>query len=163
MGHPAPPEEHASTVRPGTSPAMSEESRRMAGVILLVLPTAMFGGVSLLSQLLDDGSGYAENPLRQDLWRAGHAHAAVLLLLTLIALRWVDDAVLSPPWKSVARHAIPAAALLMPAGFFLSVLSPTAEDPNALIALTFLGAAVLAVGVVTLGIGLVRRPTRARG
>lgn len=157
MDHPPPAQQPAPTVRP----AISEESRRLAGVILLVLPTAMFGGVSLLGQLLDDGSGYAANPLRQDLWRAGHAHAAVLLVFTLIALRWVDEAALSPGWKGVVRHAIPAAAILMPAGFFLSVLSPTDEDPNALIALVYLGAAVLALGVVTLGIGLVRRPPRS--
>jgi hypothetical protein len=29
-------------------------------------------------------------PLRQDLWRAGHAHAGVLLILSLVALRYAD-------------------------------------------------------------------------
>jgi drug/metabolite transporter superfamily protein YnfA len=32
------------------------------------------------------------NPLRQDLWRAGHAHAGVWLILALVALRYVDEA-----------------------------------------------------------------------
>ena len=40
------------------------------------------------------------------------------------------------------------------AGFFLSIANPRAERPNRLIALVYLGGAALAVGVVTLGIGL---------
>ncbi len=123
----------------------------------------MYGGVTLLTMLIGDPS-YMANPLRQDLWRAGHAHAGVLLILSLVALRYVDDAVLSPALTQVARTAIPLAAILMPLGFFLSVLSPDAERPNALIGFTYAGALVLAIGVLTLGIGLVRQPSgSARG
>ena len=56
---------------------MKAETRRHAAVLLTVLPTVVYGGVSLLS-LLTGGPDYAANPLRQDLWRAGHAHAGVL-------------------------------------------------------------------------------------
>jgi hypothetical protein len=59
---------------------MSEESRRVAGILLVVLPTVIYGGVSLLTMLISPGSGYMENPLRQNLFRAGHAHAGVLRL-----------------------------------------------------------------------------------
>jgi uncharacterized membrane protein len=100
---------------------------------------------------------YMANPLRQNLWRAGHAHAGVLLVLALVLLRYVDEAHLSGPMKVVARTFVPLAAILMPLGFFLSVVSPDATAPNGLIALTYVGAAVLATGVVTLGVGLVRR------
>jgi hypothetical protein len=55
---------------------MTYESRRLAGILLIVLPTVMFGGVSILSLLVADPT-YMQNPLRQDLWRAGHAHAGV--------------------------------------------------------------------------------------
>lgn len=58
---------------------MSSASRRVAGILLVVFPTVVVGGVSLLSLLIDRGSGYQDNPLRQDLWRAGHAHAGVLM------------------------------------------------------------------------------------
>jgi hypothetical protein len=97
-------------------------------------------------------------PLRQDLWRAGHAHAGVLLLLSLVALRYVDESALSTRSKWIVRTAIPSSAILLPAGFFLSVVSPDAKQPNQLIYLCYAGAAVLALGVVLLGIGLVRRP-----
>jgi len=40
------------------------------------------------------------------------------------------------------------------------VLSPDATAPNALIYLAYLGAVVLAAGVLVLGIGLVRRPAQ---
>jgi len=53
----------------------------------------------------------------------------------------------------------PIAAILVPAAFFLSVLSPDATVPNALIYLAYVGA-VLAAGVLVLGIGLVRHPAQ---
>jgi hypothetical protein len=34
-----------------------------------------------LGSLFIDAAGYMQNPLRQDLWRAGHAHAGVLLIV----------------------------------------------------------------------------------
>lgn len=136
---------------------MTYASRRLAGLLLVILPTVMSGGVSILSLLINDPA-YAQNPLRQDLWRAGHAHAGVFLVLSLVALRYVDEAELSDRWKGVVRHAIPAAAILVPAGFFLSVLRPDATEPSRLIALAYVGALVLATGVVLLGVGLVRRP-----
>src|SRR5690554_2442665 len=104
---------------------MSPQSRRLAGILLVVLPTVIYGGVTIHSLLVGD-LAYAENALRQDLWRAGHAHAGVLLILSLVALRYVDEANLSDRMKSVVRHTIPASAILLPAAFFLSVLSPEA-------------------------------------
>ena len=69
----------------------SRESRRLAGVLLVALPSVMYGGVTLLNLLIHD-STYMANPLRQNLSRAGHAHAGVLLVLALVGLRYVDDA-----------------------------------------------------------------------
>jgi hypothetical protein len=135
---------------------MSQESRRLAGILLIVMPTVVFGGVSLLTMLINDPD-YMENALRQDLWRAGHAHAGVMLILSLILLRYVDDANLSERMKQLVRVAIPSAAILLPLAFFLSVLSPDATEPNPLIYLAYVGGLVLAAGVFTLGVGLVRR------
>lgn len=134
---------------------MTRESRRWAGVLFLVLPSVMFGGVSILRLLITDPA-YMENPLRQDLWRAGHAHAGVLLVLSLVALRYVDEARLSDGLKRLVRGFIPAAALLLPAAFFLSVLDPEAREPNGLINLAYAGALLLAAGVLILGAGLLR-------
>lgn len=134
---------------------MDPASRRLAGILLVVMPTVVLGGVSILRLLIDDPT-YAANPLRQDLWRAGHAHAGVLLVLSLVVLRYVDETSLSPGWTAVARHAVPFSAILVPAGFFLSVLDASATEPNGLISLAFAGAVSLVVGLVTLGVGLLR-------
>jgi len=134
---------------------MTRESRLIAGILLVILPTVMIGGVSILTLLIGTPE-YMANKLRQDLWRAGHAHAGVFLILSLIALRYVDEARLSEGWKRLVRSGIPATAILIPAAFFLSVLSPEATHPNAFINLAYVGAILLAVSVVTLGIGLVR-------
>ena len=80
----------------------------MAGILLIVLPTVIYGGVSILRLLINDPR-YQQNPLRQDLWRAGHAHAGVLLILSLVALRYVDEANLAGSLKWFVRESIPAA------------------------------------------------------
>jgi hypothetical protein len=139
---------------------MSRESRMLAGILLVVLPTVMFGGLALLSFLTRNLPGYTDNPLRHDLWRAGHAHAGVYLVLSLVMLGYVEEAVLSPFWKWIARTGAAIAAILIPAAFFLSVVSPTATEPNALMNLAYIGALFLAAGVLSLGVDLLRAARR---
>src|SRR5712691_9001655 len=131
---------------------MSRESRMLAGILLVVLPTVMYGGLSLLSFLTRNSPGYTDNPLRHDLWRAGHAHAGVYLVLSLAMLRYVDEAVLSPFWKWIARTGAPIAAILIPAAFFLSVASPAAKQPNRFMNLAYIGAVFLAAALLSLGV-----------
>lgn len=135
---------------------MSPQSRLVAGILLILLPTVELGGASILSLLIGDPQ-YAQNDLRQDLWRAGHAHAGVWLVLSLVALRYVDEATLPESMRWVVRLAFPAAAILMPLAFFLSVLSPDSTEPNSLINLAYVAGLVLAAGLLVLGIGLIRR------
>jgi hypothetical protein len=135
---------------------MSPQSRLVAGIVLIIVPTVEIGGASILSLLIADPA-YAQNELRQDLWRAGHAHAGVLLILALVALRYVDEAQLSDRMKGIVRSAIPFAAILLPAAFFFSVLSPDATEPNALINLAYVGAVSLTIGLLGLGVGLIRK------
>jgi hypothetical protein len=139
-----------------TEDPMSRESRMLAGILLVVLPSVMYGGLSLLTFLTRGVPGYRDNALRHDLWRAGHAHAGVYLVLSLVMLRYVDEAMLSPFWKWLARTGAPIAAILIPAAFFLSVASPTATEPNGLLNLAYVGALFLAAGVLTLGVGIIR-------
>ncbi len=137
---------------------MSPESLREAGILLVLLPTVIYGGVAILRHLIGDPA-YMQNKLRQDLWRAGHAHAGVLLILSLVALLYVDQANLSDGWKQFVRSAIPSAAIFLPAAFFFSVLRADATKPNRLIALAYVGAVLLAAGLLALGIGLIRAGT----
>ena len=147
---------------PPLGTALTPESRRVAGILFVALPTVIYGGVTILRLLIGDPA-YMENPLRQDLWRAGHAHAGVLLILSLVALLYVDGAALPGGMKRAVRSLIPASAILLPAAFFFSVLSPEATEPNAMIHLAWVGAIILATGLLILGIGLLRRQPESSG
>jgi hypothetical protein len=140
---------------------MTRESRRLAGIILILVPAVAFGGASLLSMIAGGDPGYLVNEVRQSLWRAGHAHAGVLLVFSLVLLRYVDETGLQGRWLWIARHGVPIAAILMPAGFFLSVVDPASTAPNALIALVVVGGLFLVAGVLTLGVGLIRSDDRS--
>jgi hypothetical protein len=133
---------------------MSTGSRIIAAILLIAVPTVEFGGLSLLAMLTRRMPGYLDNPLRQNMFRAGHAHAGVWIILALVALLWVDQIDLGEPLKWVIRVAFAVAPILMPLGFFLSVTRPDAQRPNAVITLVYLGGLSLAAGAVTLGIGL---------
>jgi hypothetical protein len=133
---------------------MSASSLSTAGVLLIAMVAVEYGGLSLLRFIAGRIPGYLDNPVRQNLFRAGHAHAGVLVILALVGMLYVDQTGLSDTVKELVRWALVAPPILMPLGFFLSVASPRADRPNALISLVYLGAVVLAAGVLTLGINL---------
>lgn len=135
---------------------MTQESRLLSGIILITVPTIQYGGYFLLTSLVNRASGYTENPLRQNFFRAGHAHAGVIVLLSLVCQLLADSATLPIPLLWFIRIAVPFAAVLISAGFFFSVLPPTTTQPNGAVSLIYLGAVVLAVAVVSLGIGLLK-------
>lgn len=141
---------------------MAHESRRLAGIILILVPAVAFGGASLLSMIVGQAPGYLDNPVRQDLWRAGHAHAGIMLIIALVLLRYVDETPLRGGWLWLARHGAPIAAIFMPLGFFLSVLSPEATEPSVLIGLVPIGGLFLLGAVITTGVGLLRAPATGR-
>jgi hypothetical protein len=133
---------------------MTDASRQLAGILFVLVPTVEFGGWSLLRMIARRVPGYLDNPVRQNLFRAGHAHAGVLLLLTLVGILYVDQTDLSSGARTLVRTGLALAPILMPAGFFFSVLRPSDDRPNRLIVLVYLGALSLAVSAVTLGLSL---------
>src|SRR3989449_11286656 len=137
---------------------MSSATRLMAGLVFITVPTIQYGGYFLLTSLINKGSGYMENPLRQNFFRAGHAHAGVIVILSLISQLLADAAVLPAPMLWFVRIGVPLSAILISAGFFFSVLPPTATQASGAIALIYAGAVILAAGVVTLGVGLLQSP-----
>jgi hypothetical protein len=145
------------TLDPAAAPlSISRTARLIAGVTLLTIPTIQYGGLFLLQSLMNRQSGYMDYPLRQNFFRAGHAHAGVLVILSLICQVLADAAALPAALVWFVRLGVPVAAILIPMGFFLSVPAPTATAPNAAVNLIYLGALFLAAGVLTLGVGLIR-------
>jgi hypothetical protein len=135
---------------------MTREARIISGIILITIPSIQYGGYFLLTSLMNRTSGYMDNPLRQNFFRAGHAHAGVIVILSLVCQILADSAALPNPVLWAVRLGVPVSAILIPAGFFLSMLSPTATQPGSAVSLIYLGAVILALAVVSLGIGLVR-------
>ena len=56
---------------------MTRHASLISGILLITVPTIQYGGYFLLTSLMDRSSGYMDNALRQNFFRAGHAHAGV--------------------------------------------------------------------------------------
>lgn len=50
---------------------MTRKARLLSGIILITVPTIQYGGYFLLISLMGKGSGYRDNPLCQNFFRAG--------------------------------------------------------------------------------------------
>ncbi len=135
-----------------TAVAISTESTTLAGILLLALVTVETGGIYMVA--LVRGSVEA-TPFQISFARAGHAHAGVLLILALVCQVFADSTDQTGFFDWLSRGGVAIAALLMPAGFFFSSMGRGREKPNALIALVFVGGAVLAAGLISLGVGLI--------
>jgi hypothetical protein len=139
---------------------MTREAKLISGIILITVPTIQYGGYFLLTSLMNRSSGYMDNALRQNFFRAGHAHAGVIVILSLVCQLLADGAALPSTLLWAVRIGVPVAAIFISAGFFFSMLSLTGAEPSGAVALIYVGALLLAFSVVTLGIGLIRAAAR---
>jgi hypothetical protein len=130
---------------------LSSDSRSTAGVLLLTILFVEYGGWFMLRVVR---GRVPMTEFQRSFARAGHAHAGVLVTLSLVGLILVDAADVSGAAAFLARNGIWAAAVLMPAGFFLSSAGRNVVAPNGLIVLLYAGIASLSLGVASLGIGL---------
>lgn len=130
---------------------LSDESRVLAGVLLLALVTVETGGMYMVR--LVRGKAPA-TPFQMSFARAGHAHAGVLLILALVCQVLADSTNQTGVWDWLSRSGVAVTALLMPGGFFFSSMGAGREQPNRLIVLVYAGAALLAVSLTSLGVGL---------
>jgi hypothetical protein len=131
--------------------ALSPESLRLAGILLLTVVAVESGGYYMLSLWTRKNT---RTPFQIGFARAGHAHAGILVILSLVIQIYADAAGLSGTLGAVARQGVPTAAILMPAGFFFSSMGAGRTSPNRFIWLTIAGTIALAAGVLSLGIGL---------
>jgi hypothetical protein len=126
---------------------MSSESRLVAGILLILMLALVYGGEAILHVLVGN-QDTAEHI------GAFRLNASVLLVLSLVALRYVDEAALSARMKWLVRYSIPAAAILLPLAFFVSMVLP--EPEHDVVYLAYAGVVLLAIGLLVLGGGLIR-------
>ncbi|OJX74487.1 MULTISPECIES: hypothetical protein [unclassified Leifsonia] len=123
----------------------------IAGVVLLTVIGIAYGGTFLLRVVTGKQGA---NALQKSFFRAGHAHAGVLVILGLVVLVLLDAAGVTG-WMHVAAIGVLATAILIPAGFFLSVLGRDPQRPSGVIALVWVGFGVLTASMIVAGIALI--------
>ena len=131
--------------------ALSDASRTTAGILLLTVVAIEYGGTFMLQVVR---GRHALTHFQQTFFRAGHAHAGVLVILALVAQLLVDATTLTGVAESVARSGVPLGAILVPGGFFFSATGRDVTRPNRFVWLLYGGVVAVAAGVVTLGVGL---------
>src|SRR5580704_6194073 len=118
----------------------------------IALPTVMYGGYSLI-QLIKRGN--ALTPAQIGFFRAGHAHAGVLTLMSLLYYIFLDQTSLPLPVKHAACAAIVIGILAQSGGFFI-LLFPERAALGTKVTLT--GAVILVCAIAVLIYGLISMP-----
>lgn len=133
---------------------MSPDARLMCGISLILVPTIVYGGLTVLNVVSNGlfGTPGPKNlsPSQVAFYRAGHAHAGVLTLLALFVQIAVDYAAIPQGLVWPVRIGAIAAALLVSGGFF------AVAHARALRGLLYLGAFLVAATTLIVGIGLIR-------
>lgn len=131
--------------------ALTDETRFTAAILLLAIVTIEYGGTYVLRVVRGT---FPATEFQKSFHRAGHGHAGVLVILSLVVLLYADAASLTGATGWMARSLVPASALLIPGGFFFSSLGRDVTAPNRLIVLIWIGAVTLAAGLIAAGVGL---------
>ena len=121
------------------------------GVVLLTVIGIAYGGTFMLRVVTGKQGA---NDLQKSFFRAGHAHAGVLVILGLVVLLAMAAAG-AGVWGNVIGVAVLCCALLIPGGFFFSVIGRDPQKPNSAKALIWIGFTVLTVAMLGGGILLI--------
>ncbi|MFN8355639.1 MAG: hypothetical protein U0Y10_14375 [Spirosomataceae bacterium] len=136
---------------------MTIEARKITGYMLLTVPTIIYGGYFLLTVLSRQQEHLQLTDFQKSMFRAGHAHAGVLFIFSLVVQLLADYTSLSSRWKWFARLSFPISAITISLGFFTAAIGKQITEPTKLIFILYVGIVILTFGLFTLGIGLIRQ------
>ncbi|MET8825266.1 hypothetical protein ABZX40_35815 [Streptomyces sp. NPDC004610] len=123
-------------------------------IALFLLVTVEFGGHALL-QFITTRQGTL-TPLRERFFRAGHAHAGVLLVLSLAYFLYLPRADFSSGVEWLFGILLLIGGLAQSGGFFLHLALGTEGKSSAGTHLTRVGALLIAAALIALGVGLIQ-------
>ena len=129
-----------------------EPTRLFPIIVLLSLVTVEYGGWALLGFLTGQGTLSA---FRQRFFRAGHAHAGVLLVLSLVYFVYLGKAGYSTGVQWLAGSLLLAGVLAQSGGFFVHLGIGRESRSSAGTLLTRGGALLIAAALIMLVIGLI--------
>lgn len=134
---------------------MSEQTKITVGIILLTMPTIQYGGFFLL-KILSGKTSAPFTDFQKSMFRAGHAHAGVLVILAIIAQFLIDASNVSASVTLFLRLGFTLSPVMISGGFFASAVGIGLVKPNALIKILYFGVALLAVVLIYLGVVLIK-------
>jgi hypothetical protein len=133
---------------------MSPDTRLMFGLSLILVPTIVYGGLTVLgvvtNRLIGPPGPANLSATRIAFYRAGHAHAGVLTLLAMLLQIAVDYAAIPSLLVWPVRVGANAASILVSRGFF------AVAHARSLRILPYTGAVLVAATTLTAGVGLIR-------
>jgi hypothetical protein len=134
---------------------LSRNAKLMSGITILLVPTIMYGGLTLLGILTGGSVGLPSGGMKLSetqwaLWRAGHAHAGVWTIFSVILQVLLDSTRLPAALTWAARICAPLSAVALSAGFFGLAFSSSFRW------LLYFGICMLVVALLTTGVGLLR-------
>lgn len=134
---------------------MSDAGRWMIAISFISLPTIAFGGYFLLSILRRQAGTEKITAEQNSYFRAGHAHAGVLVTLGIIGQLVLESSRMGDELIWVLRVALIVAPLLISGGFFGGAPRTDGGAATSLIRLVPVGAVVFSLATLGVGIGLV--------
>jgi heme/copper-type cytochrome/quinol oxidase subunit 4 len=120
-------------------------------IVLISLPTVMYGGYALLGLLTKEKL----NEFQRTYFRAGHAHAGVLLVMTLATLAVLDRTELGDGARWVVCLLLAVGVIVQSGGMFLHMAIGGAGAWSRANTLTTAGAVALAAGMLTTAYGVI--------
>jgi heme/copper-type cytochrome/quinol oxidase subunit 4 len=134
-----------------------QPTRVLPAVSVLSLIGVEYGGWALLGFLTGRGR---LGEFREQFFRAGHAHAGVLLVLSLVYFLHLDRTGYSDRAKWFAGSLLLAGILAQSGGFFLHLGLGRPNRSSAGTVVTRFGALFIAAALVILAVGLIRSGRR---
>lgn len=133
---------------------MTDAARWMIALAFISLPTIAYGGYFLLSILKRQVGTENITSEQRDYFRAGHAHAGVLVILAIIAQLILDNSRFNDTFTWAIRLGLFVSPLLISGGFFGGAPRKQGDKPTSLIKLIPLGAIVLSLSTIGVGASL---------
>ncbi len=133
---------------------MSDAARWMVAIGFIALPTIAYGGYFLLSVLKRKVGTENITPIQKEYFRAGHAHAGVLVTLSIIGQIVLDYANFNDWLTWTFRIGLLVSPILISAGFFGGAPRTEGGPAGPLVKLISIGAVIFSISALGVGIGL---------
>ena len=133
---------------------MSDATRWLVALEFIAFPTIAFGGYFLLSVLRRKAGTENITAAQRAYFRAGHAHAGVLVLLVIVGQIVLDESRFDEGVTWVLRIGLLLSPLLISGGFFGG--APRTQDGPAgpLVKLIPIGALICSISTLGVGVSL---------